>query len=195
MQQEDVHAGVESAPDSNPAGEELTSAGPVLVAAFGWRLRHGLRVEVEGTYRANHITGETGLGDTASGSERKSGVMGNVFYDFHGSWIKSYAGGGIGAQFVHEPATTTTSGGVVVEVSVQGKASMAYQAIAGAVFPVQRVPGLSVSAEYRYLGLAGTRTYSGTATIPGVGVFPLTDVSSDDRNHSIMVGLRYVFAR
>ena len=193
MEQEDVHAGIGSAPNELPAGEELTAAGPALTGAFGWQLRHGLRVEVEGAYRANHITGETGLGDTASGSERKTGVMGNVVFDVHVARLTPYVGGGIGAQVVHEPEATTTSSGVVVAVSVQGNASLAYQAIAGVAVPIQRVPGLSVTAEYRYLGLAGTRTYTGTATIPGVGELPLTDVSSNNRNHSLLFGIRYVF--
>ena len=193
MPQEDVSAGVSSA--TTVPGEVLTSAGPALVVGVGRGFGHGLRVEVEGDYRANNITGEAGVGgeDSGTGTERKFGVMANGLYDFNLSRIKPYVGGGIGAQFVHEPDASSVSGPVSVAVVGQTKGSFAYQAIVGAAFPIQSVRGLSITAEYRYLGLAGTRTYSGTATIPGVGSFPLTESSSNDSNHSILVGIRYGF--
>jgi hypothetical protein len=70
-----------------------------------------------------------------------------------------------------------------------GRGPFPLSGIAGAAFPGR---GLSLSAEHRYL-LAGTRVYSGTATIPGVGVLPFTDESTDNRNHGVMFGLRYAF--
>lgn len=65
--------------------------------------------------------------------------------------------------------------------------------IAGAAFPIHRKGGLSLTAEYRFLDLTGTRTYTGTATVPGAGVFELTDSSTSDKNHSVLVGIRYGF--
>lgn len=195
MPQEDMDAVIAGSGTDAVFGEVLTSAGPALVGSAGLGLGHGLRVEVEGAYRANHISGEIGLDNDshASGTERKSGVMGNVLYEFGGARVRPYFGGGIGSQFAHEPGANTSSGGVSVTIPAQTKASFAYQGIAGAAFPVQRARGLSITAEYRYLALAGTRTYTGTATIPGVGSFPLSDESTSDVNHSVLFGIRYGF--
>ena len=195
MQEEDVDAQLTASPSTDIPGEVLTNAGPALLVAFGRGFHKSLRIEVEGSYRANGIIGETGLSgeDFGTGTERKSGVMANILYDFNGSWIRPYVGGGIGGQFVHEPDASSTSGGVVIAVAGGTKGSFAYQFIGGAAFPIHRKHGLSITAEYRYLGLAGTRTYTGTATVPGAGVFELADHSTSDQNHSILAGIRYAF--
>jgi hypothetical protein len=52
---------------------------------------------------------------------------------------------------------------------------------------------MTLTLEYRYLALTGERTYKGLATVVGVGSFPMTDVSNDNRNHSILVGIRVPF--
>jgi OOP family OmpA-OmpF porin len=189
MQQEDVDARLGT---MDVTGEVLTSPGPALTGAFGFGLHTGLRLEVEGNYRSNHIKGETGLAgeDLGTGTEKKYGVMVNGLYDF-GSKIKPYIGGGIGGQYVHEPDAVSSSGGVTVSVNGGTQGSFAYQFIAGAAFPVSGK--LAITADYRYLGLAGTRTYTGTATVPGLGTFDLTDNSSNDQNHSIVVSIRYAF--
>jgi len=46
------------------------------------------------------------------------------------------------------------------------------------------VPGLAVTAEYRFMGLAGNRSYSSAG---------FTSVRTNDFNHSILIGLRYSF--
>ena len=60
----------------------------------------------------------------------------------------------------------------------------AYQAILGAAIPISSVPGLAVTAEYRFMGLAGDRTYTGGG---------VTAVRTDDYNHSVLFGIRYAF--
>ena len=190
MQQEDVDAGPVNG--TLTPGEILTSVGPVVVGALGVGLGH-VRLEAEGAYRANDITSETGLaGETgATGTEKKTGVMGNILFDFGRAKVRPYVGGGVGYQSVHEPAASTTSGGITVSADAQTKGSFAYQAIAGVAFPASS--HLSITLEYRYMGLVGTRTFTGTATIPGVGAIPLEDDSTNDGNHSFMFGIRYGF--
>jgi OmpA-OmpF porin, OOP family len=194
MQEEDVDARLTASPTTDIPGEILTSVGPALVFAVGRGLTRNFRMEAEGSYRSNGIKGETGLSgeDFGTGTERKSGLMANGVFDLGGSAVKPYLGGGIGAQFVHEPDASSTSGGVVVAVAGGTKSSFAYQLIAGAAFPVHS-KGLSITAEYRFLSLVGKRTYTGTATVPGAGVFELTDTSSNDMNHSVVFGIRYAF--
>ena len=171
MQEEDVDARLTASPTTDIPGEVLTSVGPALVFAVGHGLGKSFRLEAEGSYRSNGITGETGLSgeDFGTGTERKFGIMTNGLFDVGGSRVKPYFGGGIGAQFVHEPDASSTSGGVVVAVAGGTKSSFAYQLIGGAAFPVHG-KGLSFTAEYRFLSLVGKRTYTGTATVPGAGV-------------------------
>ncbi len=155
------------------------AVGPALTVAFGRRLRGGLRAEVEGNLRLNRITGETGFGDEGdvTGTETKYGVMDNALYDFGTASVTPYVGGGVGA----------------IAVPAQTEGSVAYQAIVGVAWTIRRVPGLAATGEYLFLGLAGTRTFTGTATIAGVGSVALTDRSGDDNNHSLLVGIRYAF--
>jgi opacity protein-like surface antigen len=117
--------------------------------------------------------------------------MGNVLYEFGGARVKPYVGGGGGAQIVHEPAAVGSSGGIEVSLTDGTKTSFAYQLIAGAAFPIRH--NLSITADYRFLNLVGTRTYTGTATVPGLGTFDVTDKSTHDENHSLVVGLRFGF--
>jgi outer membrane protein OmpA-like peptidoglycan-associated protein len=63
--------------------------------------------------------------------------------------------------------------------------AFAYQAMLGLAFPIPWVVGLSATAEYRYLGVAGKRKLA-----LGGGTEALV---SDDNNHSVMLGLRYAF--
>ena len=189
MQQEDVDAKLGT---MDVQGEVLTSVGPAMSVAFGVGFHHGLRLEAEGNYLSNHITGESGLSgeDLGSGREKKYGLMGNALYEF-GTRVKPYIGAGAGVQYVHEPDAVSSSGGVVVSVNGGTQSSFAYQFIAGAAVPVNR--SVSITVDYRFLSLVGDRTYTGTATVPGLGTFDLTDTSSNDKNHSVVFGVRFAF--
>jgi outer membrane protein OmpA-like peptidoglycan-associated protein len=60
------------------------------------------------------------------------------------------------------------------------------------------MPGLAATAEYRFFGTTGTRTYNGktlaVASSPAsTAVFPTSVGLGSTYNHTIMVGLRYNF--
>ncbi len=99
--------------------------------------------------------------------------MFNVLYDFNGltPYFVPYIGGGVGYQWINENwhfnnnstnftlfGNTFPAGGI--QESGQGtKGSFAYQAILGAAFPLAMVmPGLALTAEYRFLGTTGNRS-------------------------------------
>ncbi|MSP00352.1 MAG: OmpA family protein [Acetobacteraceae bacterium] len=146
--------------------------GPAGVLSLGYGFGNGLRTEVEGGYRQNQFQKSGGV------TEHLAGVMANVLYDFTGliPAVQPYVGAGAGYQW------GTLSG--VAGLSNSSVGSFAYQGIAGVGFPINAVPGLALTAEYRFLGLTSSRTYS--ATPAG---FKLTN----DFNHSAMVGFRYAF--
>jgi len=202
---------------TNSTGGNLnSSAGFVGVLSLGWGFGNGLRAELEGNYRNNHIGGFSGNGTGGIGggtTEQKYGPMVNVLYDFNGisPWFVPYIGGGAGYVWTTEKfhAYNTNAialGGGLGTIAPGGlnvggkgtKGSFAYQAILGAAFPLPMIaPGLAATAEYRFLGTAGNRSYSGTATL-GPTSAPTASVPSSvsvgpSYNHAFLVGLRYDF--
>jgi outer membrane protein OmpA-like peptidoglycan-associated protein len=164
-------------------GENLqTNVGAVGVTSLGWGFGNGLRAELEGDYRYNGLDKVTGNGHSASvgGSEQKYGPMVNVLYDFNGlGAVVPYVGVGAGYQWAHEKITS--DGGSASDTA----GAFAYQAILGAAFPIAPVPGLALTAEYRFMGLAGNRTYT---AVDGSMV-----TLNNNYNHSVLLGVRYVF--
>ena len=53
----------------------------------------------------------------------------------------------------------------------------------GAAFPIPAVPGLALTAEYRFMGLAGNRSNGYTLNTP-VGTGTGTAKFTDDYNHA-----------
>jgi OmpA-OmpF porin, OOP family len=184
-------------------GKLHASAGFVGVVSLGWGFGNGLRAELEGSYRNNAFNGTSGFGVTGftgGGREQKYGPMVNVLYDFNGltPWLVPYLGVGVGYQWVNEQGTNAHGGfpPTTFGVANGSKGSFAYQGIVGAAVPLTTmVPGLAFTAEYRFLGLAGHRSYGGSITGPLVagGFTPATFVSQNHFNHSFLLGLRYNF--
>jgi outer membrane protein OmpA-like peptidoglycan-associated protein len=186
----------------NTRGDISFEWGWVGVASLGWGFGNGLRAEIEGNYRTNDVDDISfGAGTSnASGSARTYGVMANVFYDFNlpsfgvdmGQFnIQPYIGGGIGyAWREFDNVRASVLGGQVRTDDTDGR--FAYQLIAGAALPLhQYVPGLSLTAEYRFFGTLEHK-YD---TSSGGGSFTISEstTESENYNHSILIGLRYAF--
>ena len=195
------------------SGNLKSGVGPTGVLSLGWGFGNGFRAEIEGNYIANKFNGASGTSsltgapaggifNTAGGWEQKFGGMLNGFYDFNGlvPWLIPFVGVGVGYEAVSLHGVTISGPGPVgipiqnsITNSTQG--SFAYQAMLGAALPISAAPGLAITAEYRFMGLAGTRNYSSTTTlglgggIPGSGT---TKISSD-YNHAVLIGFRYAF--
>ena len=158
------------------SASRTSNAGPAAVLSLGWGFGNGLRAEIEGSWRQN---GFKNLGGT---QENLAGGMVNVLYDFVGviPSVQPYVGAGIGYQ----NATYSNLG----PVSSNNAGSLAYQAIVGAAIPIAAAPGLAFTAEYRFMGLTGDRTYTGTGVQAGTSL-----KATNDFNHSFLVGVRYAF--
>ncbi len=176
-----------------------TDPGFVGVVSVGYAFGNGIRAEVEGSFRQNEAGSTNSSASTASGNGRTWAVMGNAFYDIRipaAPWIIPYIGGGIGYAWREADNLTLVdraSGGTFITSGTRG--SLAYQAIGGAAFPISSVPGLSVTAEYRYFATTpeyfstvGNNTRTGARVVSGA-------VKSSGENHSVLVGLRYSLAR
>lgn len=167
--------------------------GPAGVISLGYGFGNGLRAEVEGDWRYNSFSG-SGYG----GKEQKYGVMVNALYDFVGvmDGITPYVGVGVGYMEAQESGLHATYSGATASAKTSSEGSFAYQAILGASVPLTAVPGLSLTADYRFLGMTDSRTYTGVSGSVGGPAVALPGASvkaSNDYNHTILIGLRYAF--
>jgi outer membrane protein OmpA-like peptidoglycan-associated protein len=98
--------------------------------------------------------------------------MVNGLYDFDvgSSYVYPYVGVGVGYE---ETSECCAFSGI--------RGSAAAQGIVGASFPIPPVPGLSVTAEYRFMATFEHEVFSD-------GIRP-----SDQYNHAGLIGLRYAF--
>jgi OmpA-OmpF porin, OOP family len=176
--------------------------GPIAVGYIGYELPFGLAVELEGDFRSNGIYGithtPTAIG--AGGTEKKYGPMVNLKYDLSpffagmGIPVAPYIGVGVGYQWDNWPNNFFYSpNGLTSAHFANTEGAFAYQAIIGASYNIRMVPGLALTAEYRFMGQL-SRTFSGDATTVGVpGLVPVSLKTGQSFNNAALVGFRYTF--
>ena len=171
-------------------------------ASVGYGFGNGFRVELEGDYFDNQLSkidvssASTVLvpgQHTASGKEKKYGAMVNALYDFDVGtpYFYPFVGVGVGYQFVHlDGVSVPAFDGGPSEFGInQTRGGLAYQAIAGASFPIPGAPGLSATLQYRYMRISG-RTYTASFNL----VTPHAPASvklGPDTNNMVLAGLTY----
>ncbi len=174
-------------------GDSATfDVGGVGVASVGYGFGNGLRIELEGNYRYNPIQSS---GATVSREEKYGGMLNALFdLDVGSPYIFPYIGGGAGYNWVDQRVSTRDAFGFSTIRGVDS--SFAYQAIAGVSLPVPPVVGLSVTAEYRFFGLTGDRSFGVRNSTVSPGFSQTTTgryTTTDNFNHSLLLGLRYAF--
>jgi OmpA-OmpF porin, OOP family len=176
-----------------------TRAGPAFEMSLGYGLGNGLRAEIEGDYKYNNFVNPTNnSGTSIGGAEQKYGGMFNVLYDFVGMvpYVQPYIGAGVGYMWAQERSIAfDPPGGPDALSSTSSKGSFAYQGILGASVPIVGVPGLAVTADYRFMGLTGSRNYGGTLTAADGSTAPANFKLNNNFNHTFMVGFRYNFGQ
>jgi OmpA-OmpF porin, OOP family len=172
-------------------GQVTMDLGYAGVLALGFGYGNGIRVEIEAGARGNEVDRVGGFGGQANGRSAKGtltqySAMLNVLWDRDfGLPVLPYIGAGVGyawTDFDQVGATGLTRGN-------GDTGAFAYQIMLGASLPIDSVPGLAITAEYRLfsslsdgvdaINTAGTRT--GTADYENL------------INHSVLIGLRYAF--
>lgn len=178
----------------NPGGKYENGFGPALIGSVGYGFGNGLRAEGELNYRYTNNKIKDVDGGHGSLDHHTYGMMANVLYDINGvPYVTPYVGAGVGLEMV------STRG---FKLQANGDNSQGYsfsgdnphfgaQAIAGVAVPTG-VPGLDVTAEYRFLAVVGKDKLKGTYYDAGVNS-AATITSGDQYNHSVLVGLRYAF--
>jgi OOP family OmpA-OmpF porin len=181
------------------------------LVSIGYGLGNGLRVEVEGDYFHNSLSGggRSNSGSafnsnfrTVRGAEEKWGGFVNAIFDINPSLvglgplplnITPYFGAGAGYLVSHNQNVNFSNPGQLLLRNTGTDGNFAYQAIVGLALPIDVVPGLSLTLEYRFVGIAGDRNYKGQVFAPGVATRARLR-EDDDFNHSIVaVGVRYAF--
>jgi opacity protein-like surface antigen len=193
-------AGYDLVPDSGAAPPSGFSGSNVQLrrddgfaglGSFGYAFGNGFRLELEGSYRQNGLNGLTGTTSptSATGTIQNYGVMTNLLFDMDigQSWLYPYLGGGVGYGWDRLSGARLSQAGTSFS-STDSAGGFAYQAIAGLSFPVSGVPGLSVTAEYRYHSVVGDETFHGT-TPSGTASLSL----GTQHDHDFMLGVRYAF--
>jgi OOP family OmpA-OmpF porin len=192
---------------NNAAGTKIENEfqlGYVGVLSLGWGFGNGLRAEIEGNYRSNEVS-DTRVGGASvqgiasgKGTAVSYGVMANALYDFN---LGGALGGltpyiGAGAGYIwhdyQDVGARRSTGERAVYNGDTG--AFGYQAILGFSVPISGVPGLAVTAEYRFMGTLG-HDINGTGNITSGSGVSQTRLNSDvdNFNHSLLVGLRYAF--
>jgi OOP family OmpA-OmpF porin len=179
---------------ASPSGKAQFDAGFAGVFSVGYGFGNGLRAEIEGNYRQNDVDKlVSGFGGLRSGGTVRSyGAMANVLYDFDlGLSVVPYLGAGLGYVWTdYDNVRASAANGGTLRIDGDD-GQFAFQGIAGVAFPIEAVPGLAVTAEYRFLGTLQPEVDSSIR----LGGTTLTrgKVETDTYNHSILVGLRYAF--
>lgn len=162
--------------------------GFVLGGAFGVHLDnwlHGLRAELEASYRRNHINGHwtsTDGGDTGpiNGHVSTFAVMANVWYDIDcGSKFKPYIGGGAGWARSHFDAVAFTTRGDTTGTTSLDASGFAWQLGVGVNYEIMR--GVDLGLGYRFM--VDPRLHLG-----GEGISEQS-ITLDNQSHSVAISL------
>jgi outer membrane protein OmpA-like peptidoglycan-associated protein len=153
----------------------------------GYGFGDGFRVQLDGDFARNTVLDyrdNSGL-ENYTGGANKYGPMVNVLYDFNvGLPIFPYVGAGAGYQWVKFNSDLGGNGAQGDQIGgTHGR--FAYDAIAGVAYPLAAVPGLSLTAEYRFLELVGNQNYNYPANIAGL------EKEGASSSHTLLLGLRY----
>ncbi len=172
------------------------------LGSVGYGFGNGVRLEVEGNYRENDAKELAGtrFPTTASGRIQTYGAMANALFDFDIGvpWLFPYAGAGAGYAWTKLDGFSATSAAqpFALDAGNHADGKFAYQAMAGLSFPVPDVPGLSITAEYRFFAVTAGAQFP-TEELTSAGVIASPSKSglklSAQYNHDALLGVRYAF--
>jgi OOP family OmpA-OmpF porin len=173
--------------------------GGVGLLSLGWGFSNGIRLEIEGSYRSNEVDSAKGAAGLASpgahgGRQDSYGAMGNALVDLVriGPFLPYV---GIGAGYLvtsfNDLNGRPGNGSLRLRGDDTGGA-FAFQGIAGLGFVIDQVPGLTLTAEYRYLESLGPSIPVSYVNASGATVLS-GKADTESRNQSFLLGLRYAF--
>ena len=181
--------------------QATANSGFTGLGSVGYGFGNGIRIELEGNYRQTQVRRITGTGfpTTSGGQVQNYGAMVNALFDMDIGfpWIYPYLGLGAGYGWTNLNKVYAAGTNFPFTLRANDTAgNFAWQVIAGLSFPIPNVPGLSLTAEYRFYSIIGPELYkaasvSGSPTLRGSGVgnFDLRN----QYHQSVLLGVRYAF--
>jgi hypothetical protein len=179
--------------------EQTWGLGAIGLLSLGYGFGNGLRAEIEGSYRGYQSDTAKLGGQSASSSGRSNAyaIFANLVYDLDlrllgldTTAVVPYFGGGLGYAIWSWDNVRMSKIGSTFAVD-DSDGLPAYQVIAGFAFPIASVPGLLVTAEYRYYNEWGDPELKAGSTVGGVTTSSSFKIGNS--NHNFLVGLRYTF--
>ncbi|HVC61410.1 MAG TPA: OmpA family protein [Acetobacteraceae bacterium] len=169
------------------------------IGAVGYGLGNGMRFEIQGDFARTGINelARTPFPASSSGTVHTYGVMVNALFDMDIGvpWLYPYLGVGAGYQWTHlDGLSVTQAGGPFRLGSNDTRGNPAGQLIAGVSMPIASVPGLSATAEYRFMDILGGEKFDALEVPTGGGGAVSTQLKLHSQyNNIFLVGLRYAF--
>jgi hypothetical protein len=202
------HAPITIAPDRTHF-----DTGARVLAGVGYGFANGLRIELEGTAFGNvrtpartsartsgPVTPAVALSNgSASAGSGTAGVFANAIYEFDIArlalpvTVRPYLGVGVGYADTYRSDLPRIQPGTSYDRFRGNRGGVAGQFIAGAALPIDVVPGLAITAEYRATVTSGGR-YTATLSGPGASRQVALDAPGGI-NNAVLIGLRYAFGR
>jgi outer membrane protein OmpA-like peptidoglycan-associated protein/outer membrane protein W len=167
------------------------------VGAIGYGLGNGIRIELQGGYSQNKLTGFSGL--SASGDEQQYSGYVNVLYDFDLTpfgvpGLSPYVGLGAGYdQVKFENGQFNGFGGNGQSVFIRDtdtKGNFAAQGIVGLAYNIASVPGLALTVEGRVSSIPQDNDYHSQFFAPGIAT-RIDYKTNYTLNYAGLVGVRY----
>ena len=166
LQDENLKHTVPGIPNIGHGSNYRFDAGPIVVGSVGYGLGNGLRFEVQGVGTDNKLNKvKSARPGTAGGDEYKAGVFVNALYDIPLALpVVPYVG--VGGGYMHDWFSNVRISNATQTIRSNGQTdNLAVQGIAGLSFPLYSyVPGLSLTAEYRFMAEPGGRGYAAPTT-------------------------------
>ncbi|HQT64634.1 MAG: hypothetical protein B7Z75_05325 [Acidocella sp. 20-57-95] len=167
------------------------------IGTIGYGFGDGFRVQVDVDYIHNTPSKVTSAYPSLKLGryDNKFGPMVNLVYDIPvGLPVFPYLGGGVGYQFYNSDYRAVPTGLQPASGSLTS-GSFAYDLIAGAAYPVAALPGLSLTAEYRFMQLTSSENakFSVTGGFPPGSAVPGSGKFGQESLHTFTVGARYAF--
>ena len=179
--------------------------GYVGALSLGYGFGNGFRAEIEGSFRTYESDSAKAFNrpTNGGGTFNAYSAMFNVLYDIDLTRIGldtravvPYVGVGVGYtiwQWKDVRGSTPVTGGLATQSIDDEQGTFTYQGIVGLAFPIQSVPGLSVTAEYRFLDDPNNPEMNVKVANTATGSTRPQKAEVSNRNQSVLLGLRYVF--
>ncbi len=175
-------------------GHISTDADIIGSGAIGYGLGNGIRIEVNGDYFRNAQRSFGGV--HATGFQEVYGGFVNALYDFDltpfgMTGLSPYVGVGAGyGQVKFQNGTVSPYNSDVFLRNTSTDGDFAAQGIVGLAYNIAAVPGLALTAEYRFTAIPQDSNYHAQYFAPGVAT-RATFKTDGLYDHAGLVGFRY----